>query len=132
MQKKKSPVMLVVAVCLVFGFAYFMNATSFFTRPLLPEQPQQPEPAPQTQASTEEATAQTRTAMKDALRNRGGRDQEDAEGRAEGIPDKPAIFVPRIERFEPTFNETSTSAQWYRDESEVDDRGEKVRAERGF
>jgi len=131
MQQKKSPAMLIVGLCVVLGAAYFVNATAFFTKPLLPppaEAPKAPDAA-EASAIAKQASERMREQVK-----KGGGAQAGPEGEtvASGIPAEPAIFPPKVQRYNPQYNETSTSGQWYRDDSAVNERGEKVREDRGF
>lgn len=130
MQQKKSPAMLIVGLCVVLGASYFVNATAFFTKPLLPPPPPKAEAPTADQAA--EVTRQAREQMAKQAKGTGAQAGPEGEPTASGIPAEPAIFPPKVQRYDPQFNETSTSGQWYNEESAVKEKGEKVREDRGF
>ncbi len=128
MKKRKSSVMWGVALVLIFGFAFFLNATSFMTRPLFPPKPQA---APEQPTLTED---QSREQMRRMLSSRRGEDEHghDHSHEHEAVPARPAIFKPEFRRVDPIENETSTSGQWWRPEGRVEEKSEEVRRKRGF
>lgn len=124
MKNKKSNAMWGVTLVVVIGTAFFLNATNFLTKPLLPEAPKQSE------AQGSVSASQTRNELATQVKSR--ETNEEGAPIDSGIPSKPAIFKAKAEIYKPTYNETSTSSQWYRDENVVNEKGEKVREERGF
>ncbi len=129
MRNKKSPAMMIVAAVLILGFAFFLNATSFFTRPLLPEAP--PE---QKQPETKMTANDSRSMLANSLRSKtDGRTLVAGENPLpEGIPKEPAILKPKVERYEQKPNPTSTSARWWDEDNNVQKQSEETREKRGF
>lgn len=130
MQKKKSPFMLGAVIVVVFMGALFVNMTQMFTRPLFPEQPKEAPKAP-------DASEQTKKSNLQGLKGSMTREAMNVEGEAKpatftGIPPEPVIIVAPSEKYTPTFNETQTSGQWYRENSQEVARADKVRKDRGF
>jgi hypothetical protein len=129
MKAKKSNAMWGVTLFLILGFAYFLNATDFLSKPLFPEAPKQDANA------TGPSAAETKDMMAKQLRESR---QATAEGEAPpetgavSIPSEPAIFKPKQQRYNPTYNETSTSAQWWNKNGAVEQKGEKVKKDRGY
>ena len=130
MQKKKSPFMLAAAVVLIFMFALFVNVTQMFTRPLLPDRPKEAPKAPDaTEAQKKDNLSHLKSSLKrETMDPQGG----DPEALFKGIPPEPVILIAKVEKYTPQFNETQTSGQWYRPNSQEVVRTEKVRKERGF
>ncbi|MFM9872107.1 MAG: hypothetical protein ACKVQS_01425 [Fimbriimonadaceae bacterium] len=129
MKARKSNAMWGVTLFLILGFAYFLNATDFLSKPLFPEAPKK-----ETNAAGPSA-AETKNMMATKLReNRQPKEEGEAPVDPAGatIPSEPAIFKPKQERYEPTVNETSTSAQWWNKNNAVEVKGEKVKKDRGY
>lgn len=124
MKKRKSTVMWGVALVLIFGFVFFLNATSFMTRPLFPKAAESHE-----DHGHQVSESQSREQMKQALASRRG---EQGTQEASDLPNRPAILKPEFKRTEPIENETSTSGQWWRPEGRVEQKGEEIRKKRGF
>ncbi|MBA4291672.1 hypothetical protein C0431_01755 [bacterium] len=125
MKTRKSGAMWGVVLTLVIGLAFFLNATNFLTKPLLPEAPKQAENKPSISQND------TKTQLANQVRSRrGGQEGEDMP--TDGIPEKTALFKPKQQTYVPQYNETSTSSQWDNDENIVKQKAEEVKEERGF
>lgn len=129
MRNKKSPAMMIVAAVLILGFAFFLNATSFMTRPLLPEAPKEQAEAPK--MSSSDSKEMLSRALKPRTEDGLETPSTSLDGGG-GIPDKPAILKPKVERFEPTLNPTSTAAHWWDDDGVLQKQSEETREKRGF
>jgi hypothetical protein len=129
MKTRKSGAMWGVVLTLVIGLAFFLNATNFLTKPLLPEAPKQ-----SAQKAPEVTANQTRQQLRDQVKGRMTSPAEEGPGgqAGSGIPAKTALFKPKQQAYVPTYNETSTSSQWDNDENIVKQKGEEVKKERGF
>jgi len=129
MRNKKSPAMMIVAAVLILGFAFFLNATSFMTRPLLPEAPKEQPDAPKM------SSADSKRMLTESLKPRtedGTEAPSSSPDGGGGIPETPAILKPKVVRFEPTVNPTSTAAHWWDDDGVLQKQSEETRKKRGF
>lgn len=119
-----------VTLFLILGFAYFLNATDFLSKPLSPEAPKQDG------KSAGPSVAQTSESMKEHLKkskNPGTIEAASPDGEvSQGIPSEPAIFKKKEQRYKPAYNPTSTSSHWDDEESYNELKSEEVKKERGF
>ncbi|QYK52143.1 MAG: hypothetical protein KF824_07715 [Fimbriimonadaceae bacterium] len=127
MRNKKSPAMMIVAAVVILGFAFFLNATSFMTRPLLPE-------APKEQAEQRKISESDSKNMLKASLSRGGDTERTGAmpSSSSSVPDEPAILKPKTKRYDPQLNPTSTAAHWWDDDGVLQKQSEETRKKRGF
>jgi hypothetical protein len=130
MKAKKSNAMWGVMLFLILGFAYFLNATDFLSKPLFPEAPKQDDKA------GGPSVAQTNEAIRGKLQQNRVPASEDGSPAAptppQGIPAQAAIFKPKVKRYDPVVNETATSAQWYKKDNYIDEKAKEVKEKRGY
>lgn len=128
MKNRKSSAMWGVAIVLILGLAYFMNATSWLTKPLFPAAPK---PAAQTGDGPTEA--QTSASLMNAEKSRTMQMRGEEGGEADaGNPAEPAIFKKKVQAYKPQPNPTSTSSQWWDDDGYVEKQREETEKQRGF
>lgn len=136
MQKRKSPVLLITAlVVLVLGVALYSTATlmnielsNIFSGPTTEQQ--------QAVAQSRRLTDEERDDTLDELRKRLGAPSEltgagaGASTRADDdsaeIPMYPAVEMMPVEAQRPVYNESSTAAQWYDEQSEQQKMSEEL------
>lgn len=127
MRNQKSRAMWGVSIVLILCFAFFMNATSWLTKPLFPEQPKQAAAEGPSAQQTKEMLSKNVREHTITLEGEGENAKADT-----GLPAEPAIFKKKQGIYKPTPNPTSTSSQWWRKEGYVEEQKEKVKKERGF
>ncbi len=132
MKAKKSNAMWGVVLFLILGFAYFLNATDFLSKPLFPTAPKQAEGA-----AGPTATQSSEMMKQQIAKNRSPQNPEEEGGpqrpsQPEGVPSEPAIFKPKRQRNQPVPNETSTSAHWDAKDSYVEKASEDLKKKRGY
>lgn len=135
MKQKKFPVMWVVAIVVGLTLIFVMNATGGrinFAGLFAPKP--KPEAQQQVAAASKEETKNV-LANQVASLNKSDSDRSqpspiEPPGQAGGLPEEPAIFIPEMQRFEQTPNDSATSNQWYRDGSYVKDESEEVKKNR--
>lgn len=128
MQKRKSPVLLVTAlVVLVLGVALYstaslmnINLTNLFSGPTQEQQ--------QAVAQSRRLSDEDRQSTLDDIRDQIGRSSVMSGGGTDlgaspgdetaEIPAYPSVEMMPVEASKPEYNESSTAAQWYVDESE--------------
>lgn len=130
MKAKKSNAMWGVGLFLILGVLYFLNATEFLSKPLFPEAPKQDTAQAGPTEAQLKGSIEGKLAENRAPKNAEGR--PDMESQPQGIPSEAAIFKPKQARYQPTPNETATSAQWYKKDNYVDKQSENVKKKRGY
>ena len=132
MQKKKFPAMAVVGIVLALGVVATLNATGGninFSELLAKKE----EPVQQTEVSAtakEENKAALNTAML-SKRNKPVNPEEGPQAELKnGVPLKPVILIPKMQRRQEMMNESSTSSHWDAEGSAVKAEGEAVREKR--
>lgn len=129
MQKKKLPVGLVVAFAVLVLIGIFANANNTLKTAGLDmgKKPEAPTELKGKQLSEGEMKAQ-RDAMLQARASRQG-DQETV---ANANPEKPTLLImPEIGNHKQSFNESQTAAQWYREDSYIEEKTRKAKNQRG-
>ena len=126
MKSQKSGAMWGVSLVLIIGGAYFMTATNFLTKPLLPEAPKEDKTS---QALSKD---QVKQGLKQGLASNSSRKVEGEDLADAGLPKEPAIFKTKVQPYKPVPNETSTASQWYKEEGYLEKKKEEVQKKRGF
>lgn len=134
MQKKKFPVMAVVGIGCCMAVLAVMNATggNLDLSSMFKGNEAQEQAMEAAQSASKDDTANE---LRGQLASRKQQNPEDPEMMAEvsaGLPEEPAILIPKVERRQETVNESATSSHWYRDGSNTKATGEEVKEKRSI
>ncbi|MCU0315611.1 MAG: hypothetical protein MUC92_03350 [Fimbriimonadaceae bacterium] len=122
MQKRKTPIFLIVAAATIFVATLLITRVDFATL-FAPPEPAQPAQATEDQQSQGPSREQLRAMVQGEERA----NVTSAGGSEVVWPNRPALMTPTQERVMPTPNDSSTSGQWFREQSREQKRTEEVR-----
>ncbi len=119
MKKKQAPILLVVlAIVVVVGLG-LTNTTDIWQKLFTP--PPKPVTAPDKSQKVDVAGMVNKD-----INDRKMAQGENGKNQANGMPDKPSIFLAKFKRYNPVPNETSTSSQWYDKEHQQQEREKEL------